>query len=291
MLVSSLSFNKITGLLGAAALACCAIGCSSEVDKGSDSDASSSQKNEKGEGDEGANSDIKGVDANQIIALDAPKERVKKCKELATKIYEKLGVDEDQEEVECGEEGGVSDTMEIFKVDETCENLFDPKKPLHCAMTYDQLNWCFEAAPECSMAKQMICGLRVEVECDPEIAPKKKPSDQKLRQDAVPLADLSSELLQTECVRRLEAEHKELGVEPGDTYECESSKTKVEVREPEEECSEVANAIDFDLDLCDLRLGELSTCLSVRSRCDSDIDHMCGFLIAGCVEDPDDEEG
>lgn len=254
-------------------------------DKG-DGDKKGSDKgsDDKGKSTKDADaSNLGEVDASEVIAIDAPKERVKRCRELGEKIYSKHGIKDDQEVVKCEEEGAEFE-IPVFKVQEVCE-LLDGTEPWTCAMTYDQLAWCFEGPPECSMAKQVMCGIRLEIQCDPSVAAKNKPSDSTLRQTALHLSKLSAADFKKECKRRLKADQKDLGVKPGDEHECEASSNTVPVVDPEELCEELNEMLDFSQELCDLRMGDLLGCFSVESRCDPDRDHMCSMLVSGCAKE------
>lgn len=256
---------------------------SSGPDEGGADTSQEGEEGEKGESSEDAAApDLGEAKASEVIALDAPKDRVKRCKELGEKIYAKHGIEDGQDVVKC-EEDGTDFEASVFEIEEIC-GVLNGDEPFNCAMTYDQLAWCFEGAPECSLAKQQICAMRLELMCDPSVAPKKKPSDKRLRQDALHLSKVSTADFEAECKRLLKADQKKFGVKPGDEYECEGSSTTVPVEDPDGVCEDLSEMLDMNSELCDLRMGDLLGCFSVDSSCDSDTEHMCQFLVAGCAE-------
>lgn len=275
--VSILSFNKLSAFFGASSLLLCIAGC--EPGAGGSSgkgDANGEVEQDKGDG----SADFEGVDANQLIILDSPKDRVKKCTKLGEKIYEKHGIKADQKTLDCEDEGGPFE-MELFQVEGLCEHLGETED-WNCSMTYDQLALCFEGGPECSEGKKMLCALRMEVMCNSESASKDKKSDKVLRQDALHLSKLSKDEFKSECIRRIKADQKKLGVQAGDEHQCPDSSTKVDVEDAEELCGRLEENVDFGLDRCDMRVGDLTDCFGVEVNCDSDREYMCGFVVSSC---------
>lgn len=234
---------------------------------------------EKQSGEAGAED----VDKESIIALSSPKERVERCQELGKKIYAKYGISESQEVVDCEASKGL-DKMEILKVDKACEIFERAKDEWSCAMTYEQLAWCFEGAPECKMAKQMLCGLRLE-SCASDKSPKTKPSAKALVQDATHFASLGKAKFDSLCKTQLAAERKDLGLKTGDTYACEGSSKEVAVLDVDENCDSISEALDLDAELCDLRYGDLMNCFSVQAQCNPNTEYVCSWVVSTCSKD------
>lgn len=280
-----LNFNKLSAFLGASSLALCIVGC--EAGAGGSSDKNDADAGAAKEGDDGGeqgegtgSADFEGVDASQLIVLDSLEDRVKKCTKLGEAIYEKHGIKEGQKTLDCEDEGGPFE-IELFQVEETC-NFLNDTDAWTCSMTYDQLAWCFEGGPECSEGKKQLCALRMEAMCNSESASKDKKSDKVLRQDALHLSKMSKAEFKNECVRRIKADQKKLGVQAGDEHQCPDSSTKVDVEDAEELCGQLEEGLDFSLDFCDLRVGDLTECLGVETYCDPDREHVCGMIVSSC---------
>lgn len=262
-------------------------GDNAKVGKGKDA---GEKKEEAGSGDEPKQEDsagVEGADPSSIIALSSPKERIKRCKELGEKIYAKHGIKEGQKVVECDDESGPGD-MELLKIDEVCKvfELSKEEDRWTCPMTYDQLALCFEGAPQCSMGKQQLCGLRIE-SCSPEFSPKKKPSAKALAQDATLASKLGRDKLKSLCKKKMVAEQQGLGLKPGDTHACEDGSKEVPVQAPDEFCEALVDSVDLDHKNCDFRVGDLMTCLSVKAQCEPDILHVCQMVLGSCESEPE----
>lgn len=277
--MATLGNLRTSALLQSCVFALCMGGCSNQGEEPG-GDAAESSENAAGE-----DGDSEDSDAKDIIALLDPDDFQARCEALGKSIMAKHGIQADQKVVNCDDGVGL-DEMDVLEPKETCDALKDEIEDWNCSMTFDQLAWCFEGAPECSAGKFRTCAYRAEMCKSGGSATK---DEKALKQGSTLLGSMPSSKLKADCESLLSAELKDKGLRAGETYQCESSSAKVEVLDPAETCEILSGLSELKGELCDLRLGDVMGCFSVEAECDPGLEELCGLLISGCAGEEDDQ--